>query len=296
MRNLLAANFLRLKKSVLFWGTLAFMAGYALWRMRFWIVFNEVTIDPMIFDYAGAVGVVAAVWSSLFLGTDYSDGTLRNKLTAGHSRNAVYLAGLITNTSAALLQCAAYLAVALGSGSFLIGPPRMEAGRLLLLLAGTLVTVIAFCAIFTAVGMLCARKTVTAVVCIAGSFALLGYLSSVDSYLNIPQYSAYIDVPENGAVSVTYELNSGYVSGTRRAVFVFLDDATPFSQAVQYMRSRQRDEISLPEDGFSEAQIEEYRQHMRPPVAPLPLMAYSLAVIALSTGAGVALFRRKDLK
>ena len=44
MRNLLAANFLRLKKSVLFWGTLAFMAGYALWRMRFWIAFNEVTM------------------------------------------------------------------------------------------------------------------------------------------------------------------------------------------------------------------------------------------------------------
>lgn len=296
MRNLLSANFFRLRKSVLFWGTLAFMAGYALWQLRFWTAFREVTIDPMIFDYAGAVSVVAAVWSSLFLGTDYSDGTLRNKLTAGHSRNAIYFAGLITNTSVALLQCAAYLAVALGFGSVLIGPSRMETSRLLLILAGTLVTVIAFCAIFTAVGMLCARKTVTAVVCIAGSFALLGYLSSVDSYLNVPQYSVYIDTSENGAVSVTYNLNSGYVSGTRRAVFVFLNDATPFGQAVQYMRSRQRDEISLPEEGFSEAQIEEYRQHMRPPVAPLPLMAYSLVVIALFTTAGVLLFRRKDLK
>ena len=60
----------------------------------------------------------------------------------------------------------------------------------------------ALAAVFTLAAMLCQNKAVTAVVCIAGSFALLGYLSSVDSYLNIPQYSAYIDVPENGAVSV----------------------------------------------------------------------------------------------
>lgn len=296
MRNLLSANFLRLKKGCLFWGTLVFMAGYALWQVRFWIAFHQITIDSMIFDYAGAVGVIAAVWSSLFLGTDYSDGTLRNKLVAGHSRTAIYFANLVTNTAVALLQCAAYLAVTLGLGSLLIGPPRIGAGRLLLLLAGTAITVIAFCAVFTAIGMLCARRTAAVVVCIAGSFVLLGYLSSVDSYLNIPQYSVYIDAPENGQASISYHLNDGYVSGTRRAVFEFLDDATPFGQAVQYMRSRKRDELSLPEGDLSEAQIEEYRQHMRPPVDPLPLMAYSLAVTVLFTTAGLALFRRKDLK
>ena len=44
----------------------------------------------MIFDYAGAVGVVAAVWSSLFLGTDYSDGTLRNNQGLGDSTPDAY--------------------------------------------------------------------------------------------------------------------------------------------------------------------------------------------------------------
>lgn len=297
MRNLLSANFLRLKKSVLFWGTLAFMAGHALWQIRFHAAFGQITINPMVFDYAGSVGVTAAVWSSLFLGTDHSDGALRNKLVAGHSRTAIYFANLVTNAAVALLQCAAYLAVTFGLGSLLIGSPRMEASRLLLLLTGTIATTIAFCAVFTAVGMLCARKTVTALICIAGVFLLHGYLSSVDSYLNIPKYSITVEGHDDREPDVTYEPNeTGYVTGMRRTIFELLDDIVPSGQAVQYMRHWKREIPSSFVETLTAEQLEEYKSYTRPEVDPLPLMAYSLGVTALSTAAGVLLFRKKDLK
>ena len=296
MRNLLSANFLRLRKSWLFWGTLVFMAGYALWQIRFWVIFGGITVDPIIFDYAGVIGTAAAVWSSLFLGTDYSNGTMRNKLVAGHTRLAVYFAALITNTTVALLQCAAYLAVAFGLGTLFIGLPTMEASRFLSLLAGTLVMTVAFCAIFTAVGMLCAQKTAAAVLCIAGSLVLFGYMSSVDSYLSIPEYSTSVNI-FGDQIEVAYTLNDGYVSGTRRAVFQFLDDVVPSGQAVQYMRNREQEEIDpYIAEVLSPEQMETYMQYQRQKADPLPLAAYSLAVAALFTALGAALFQKKDLK
>ena len=295
MRNLLSANFLRLRKSALFWGTLVFMIGYALWQIRFWAAFRQNTIDLMIFDYAGIVGSVAAVWSSLFLGADYSDGTLRNKLVAGHARKTIYFANMVTNIAVALLQCAAYLAVTFSLGILLVGPPTLGIGRILSLIAGTLVMVVAFCAIFTAIGMLCPYKAAAAVVCIAGSFMLFGYMSSVDSYLNIPEYAVRTDTQGDQTI-VSFERNDGYVSGTRRAVFEFLDNVLPSGQAVQYMRNRHREADPILADALSEAQMEEVLQHTRPEVAPLPLIAYSLAVTAAATAVGLLLFQRKNLK
>lgn len=122
-------------------------------------------------------------------------------------------------------------------------------------------------------------------------------MSSVDSYLNIPKYSTHIDVHADGHADVFYQLNErSYVSGARRAVFEFLNDVVPSGQAVQYMRNRKRDVDPVSVQGLSAEQLEEYMQYQRPPVDPLPLLAYSLAVTSAVTAAGLFLLRRKDLK
>ena len=64
--------------------------------------------------------------------------------------------------------------------------------------------------------------------------------------------------------------NPQCLSGTQRAVCEFVYNLLPPSQAIQYA-SRQAQNLGQ-----------------------MPL--YSLLVILLSTGAGIALFRRKDLK
>ena len=51
-------------------------------------------------DSLQVVGILISIFYSLFLGTEYNDGTIRNKLIVGHKRETIYLASFITGTVA----------------------------------------------------------------------------------------------------------------------------------------------------------------------------------------------------
>ena len=44
-----------------------------------------------------------------FIGTEYSDGTIRNKIVVGHSRSTIYLANLLTCCFAGLIMCLCFI-------------------------------------------------------------------------------------------------------------------------------------------------------------------------------------------
>ena len=48
-------------------------------------------IDNGFFGCALFIGIVMAVFCSLFIGTEYSEGTIRNKIIIGQKRGTVYL-------------------------------------------------------------------------------------------------------------------------------------------------------------------------------------------------------------
>lgn len=54
-------------------------------------------MDSTIFIYALFVPLMVSLLTALFIGTDYSDGTMRNKLIAGHVRRKIYAANLIND-------------------------------------------------------------------------------------------------------------------------------------------------------------------------------------------------------
>ncbi len=290
--KLLRANLLRLRQSKLFWGTLAFMAGYALWNIWERTQLGSATVDGILFDYCLAAGIVSALFSGLFLGTEYGEGTLRNKLMVGHTRFSVYLANLLTTTAVAILYALTYLAVTLGLGSPLLGPPTLPWGRAFSLFLSSLATLAAFCAIYTAVGMLCSRKAVAAVVCLVGAFALFGVMSGVDDQLSVPKYAI---AGEQGEALLVENPNHSYVNEVMRPVYQLLDNALPFGQALQYTRN-QRGVDPAVRELLSAKDFEVYTSHVRPEVDPLPLLLYSLAVTAVTTAAGIVLFDRKGLK
>ena len=104
MRKLLSANFARLGKDKVFWIT-----AVAVFISSLVTIFNSsgsadlmissgypVTLDDYFFNHAPMMGLYYAVFISLFLGTEYSDGTIRNKLAVGHRRLDVYLANYMT--------------------------------------------------------------------------------------------------------------------------------------------------------------------------------------------------------
>lgn len=126
MRNLLSANFARLRRSRFFW---ILEMGVFLWGVFAYYLLkinlrNGYPFDngnTYFFNQMTFIGVTTACFSGFFIGTEYSDGTMRNKLSVGHSRKQVYLANFITILCVGFAQFAVYLLAALTAGTLLVG-------------------------------------------------------------------------------------------------------------------------------------------------------------------------------
>lgn len=276
MSKLLSANFLRLRKNVLFWGTLALSFAFGLFtvytqlsdKLKYGL---EVRLDSVLFFYAMVIGLISAVFISLFFGTEYSDGAIRNKMIVGQSRLEVYLANLLTGYAVALLSTAAFLLAVFGLGVPTIGSPAIPVPAFLLNLLGTLVMEAAFCAIFTFVTMNCAKKAASAVACILLFFALMMCSTYVMGRLDAPEFIQGYELSVNGQVVQSEpEPNPRYLRGAARAAYEFIYDLLPTGQASQYTML----EVSH----------------------PVRAAACAAALTAVFSAAGIALFRKKDLR
>lgn len=265
MRNLLSAHLFRLGRSRLFLGCLLVMSSFgALLAFNYYEMSQTepIALDGAFFSYPIPACIAAAVFVPLFFGADHSGHAIRNKVAAGHPRAAIYAANLLTGTAVSLLLCAAYMAVVAAIGIPLVGPVSMALGQAALMVLGSLAAMAACSALFTLVSMACTSKSISAVVCILGVFLLLIASIYLRSRLDAPEF---YEVPWGDLVE-----NPQYLRGTQRAVCEFVYNLLPPSQAIQYA-SRQTQNLGQ-----------------------MPL--YSLLVILLSTGAGIALFRRKNLR
>lgn len=276
MNKLLGTDFDRLKKSKVFWAGIAFMllfgAVLVLNQYREKRLYGyEAALDTVFFAYAILILFLSAAFCSLFLGTEYSDGTIRNKLVVGHPRTALYFSNLVTNIAACVLLCLAFLLPACALGIPLLGPLKAPPLQIALVLLGSFLMVCALCSILTVVGMLCQNKAAVAVLCVLGVVALLVAAAVVQAKLDAPEfYDGYVFTDSMGNMTSERIANPEYLRGTARSVYECLYDLLPTGQALQYS---------------SMTAVRLWQ---------MPL--YSLAILAASTGAGLFAFQRKDIK
>lgn len=165
MSKLLSANFIRLKKDKFFWSGLVFMlaAGIFFPVMRYMDMRQTQTInriDNGFFGCALFIGIVMAVFCSLFIGTEYSEGTIRNKIIIGQKRGTVYLSNFITCSLVSVVMCMAFFIPYLCIGIPLLGFFEMDIKIVLLFAVTVLMTAIVFSSIFTLISMLNNNKAV----------------------------------------------------------------------------------------------------------------------------------------
>lgn len=282
MNNLLSAGFLRLWRSRSFWVTLAVMAAIgaaepvlarvsALEFAANGAADVSVSLDSRYFIFPFLSGILLSPFCALFVGAEYSDGTIRNKLAVGHSRVSVYLVNLILCTAAGILLCLGYIAAVLAVGTPLLGPMKSPLPMILWYTLCAVVMTSAMAALYTMISMVCQNKAVSVVVCIFLAYFLLFLGIFLNARLSEPEiYPASEYIQDGQIMTAEAHPNPFYVRGAKRAAYQFLYDL-PGCQTVQLA-------------GAADTGA--------PPRLPL----YSLAFIVLSSGAGSVIFRKKDLK
>lgn len=303
MSRLLSANFSRLKKSKIFWLGIIFMFGFGVFLpisqymgdKRWQEIdpqYGGTPLDSVFFGYAIVIGVVCAVFSSLFLGTEYSNGTIRNKLIVGRTRGAIYFSNLIVNIAVSLLMCICYLIPICAVGIPLLGTAQTDLIIVITILLASIVMTITFSSIVTMISMINQNKAVTAIINILLVFVLLFASEIIIDRLNQPEFYQWTS-EENGVETVQYEKNSYYVSDTKRDVYEFLKDFLPTSQAIRFVSMSDVNELSIDEiNAGNESDNED--DFLPDDFWNLPL--YSGIITIVTTGIGIFIFRKKDIK
>lgn len=274
MIKLLNAGMMRLRKNRVFWLLTIFSISLALFmiftRYSDMKNYNDVIeVEQLLLNYSTIVGIVIAIFTSLFLGVEYSDGAIRNKISIGHKRANIYLSNLIIVTITSLFSYILFMVVIAIIGIPLFGAITMSIPTLLKLIGCIFATILAYSSIFTFLAMMISNKTVTAIVCIMLAF---GMMMAALTCLNILSAQKFMQTANIVDGEMKYEtvLNPGYPSKEKRRICQTLIDIIPAGQMFQLA-------------GRTEANLK---------VLPL----YSLGEFIIFTGIGILLFKKKELK
>lgn len=284
MNKLLYANFFRIKRDKVFWIGVSLMAamGIFLPLSNFWAIqrilreTGEQVIIPLegvFFAFNLFVPFAAAIFCSLFVGTEYSDGAIRNKLVIGHTRSGIYLANLITCTAASFVFAAVFMAVCGIAGGLTLDGFQSNAKTIFLYLLASVCVIFAFNALFTCLAMLNQNKAVVAIVTILSILLFLVIALYVEGRLSEPEFwDAEFYMDDAGQIINEPAMpNPNYISSPAMRSFLgFLYDFLPGGQAYQLANAAA--------------------------LHPVTMSLYSLLIAVVSTLIGVFFFRRKDIK
>ena len=175
---LLRANFYRLWRSASFWAAVSTMFGVGIFELAVGVHAQRqgtpVPLDNRYMLFVLMSGVVLSAFCSLFVGAEYSDGAIRNKIAVGHSRAAVYLANLVTCSAAGVLVCLGYILPMTAAGIPLMGGFTLPPASVLWFTLCAFLMTASLCAVFACAvtALLPPRAGLTGIL-LPGSFCLV---------------------------------------------------------------------------------------------------------------------------
>lgn len=197
MRKLFFANVYRLIINKAFWMTVILMVGLEI-MLNFMISGDNIPMDLTIFLSAQGIGILSSVFYSLFLGTEYSEGTIRNKVIIGHKRKNIYISSFLSGCFAITIIYLAGVLTGMMIGFLLFEPFYQSLDQILLaILIGWLAS-LSYISIFNLIGMLSVSKARTSILCILITFLLI-FVGSICSRLFV--------YGDNSIYEFLYEIN-----------------------------------------------------------------------------------------
>lgn len=274
MRNLFAANWFCLRRQKAFWAAALFLALYGVFEAVG--LFRQGTEDLSDGLFAGVtfLGVALAVFCSFCLGSEYQEGTLRNKVTAGYRRGQVYLAYLTAGLAGGLMIWCAYLLGYLAAGIPLMGTQGFRWSEAAGGMLSILFLLLAYVAVYTCLGSLCHSKAAGTAAAILLAIAML--FGSLFLYARLDEPPVYPDTytQANGQMVLEPgEENPYYLQGTERKVYEVLYDLLPDGQGMQLLSGAMDSPQKVGEQ-----------------------VGYALLLAGAATVLGLGCFRKKDLR
>ncbi len=276
MCNCLRADFVRLFRSLFFWILIIFLFGSGVLST---FDGSNRALDNDLLTAVSAVMILGPIFTAFFIGTDYSDGTIRNKLIVGNSRAAVWFSNLIVCCAAAELMCLSFLLPIVILGPIAGRGYVLTAEELLFRLLIENIALFALIALVVLIAMLVKSRSSAIVIGTLLSLGLFICASVIATRLREPEYyQGMMYVDEDGNIrydTETKEENPTYIgNGTTRKVLEVVYDVLPSGQMIQV--SSMWEEYDSAHGGL--------------------LLLYSAGVLAAAILIGVPTFQRGDLK
>lgn len=286
MNKLLRANFFRLIKNKIFWGIIVITLGITSVLLFNTIINNQgetkESIDRLLVMYMYFIGIAMAIFTSLFVGTEYSDGVLRNKIVIGHSRKHIYLADLITSIIVGLCIQLIYMLIVAVIGIPIFGTLQMTIEKFLFVIIDIVFIIITYASIFTCITLLCSDITVSTVSCMI--LVLMMFIASMalSSTANAMKYRETYIQTENGEIEVHQKLNPDYPGDLKKNVAKTILYCLPTGQTSQIISQISKKPFQIT-NYMSDDELK-------------TVFLYSVGVTIVITGVGMYCFKRKDLK
>lgn len=277
MSKLISANFYRLKRDKIFRITAAAMFVMQIFMLIDRVKFNNnsssgnlLTLNNFFFEYMPMIGFLYAIFISLFLGKEYSEGTIRNKLIMGHTRQNIYLSNYITCFFGSLVIYGMLITGGLIGIPFL-GKWQGSTGSFILYIIIGIFIMAVLTALLTMLAMLFPNRAVNAVASLVLMLIFMMIGSIIYNALSEPETTRdFIAMSLDGVTYGPETPNPNYVSGMQRKIYEFLLQFLPSGQGILMANG----EISI----------------------PVLNIVYSVIITAVINIIGIFAFKKKDLK
>lgn len=278
MSKLIYADLARMIKSRIFWITEIFMTGYCVFAYAMARIDVQNNIDVKtpwtVYFFHGLLFIVItlAVFAVAFIGAEYSDGPIRNKIAAGYTRQDIFLSNLIICYIVGVIQFLTYCITSVISGLLLVGSDALtQLNKLPWRIGYSLLIILVYAVIFTMIAMLDSNRARTMAVGLLSALVFYMLLSQIYADLQQPELTNRVIYSATGELQIEENIpNRKFVSGTKRTVYEWIDTFLPLDQAMYV----------LDDDTVFSLK------------APLCMLSESLVFV----GIGIYFFKRKDIK
>ncbi len=240
MHKLLSAFFSRLKKDVIFWVVLVVYSVLSLvsclltYQSSIQYPSDPVYVEDVLFNMIPALPFLCAAVIALFLGQEFDENTIRNKLTVGHTRTAIFFSAYAACTAASLALLVSTLILS-GAAAFLCFKAfLLDWTKLIYLTACCVLITMVFSAICVAFCMNIQKRAISILISLVVMLVLLFAASYLEGALLEPEMTYDgISISMDGVQYGDLVKNPAYVSGSTRTVMELIFDMLPTGQALQ---------------------------------------------------------------